>query len=115
MSVSYVLTVFDKRPFLPATLSAVAAERSATGGEVILVDDGPRDGSAALLDEFAATHPAARVVRQANAGVAAATNRGLAAARYDWVRLLDADDIPVPGSTARLRAALEDSGADLAY
>jgi Glycosyl transferase family 2 len=113
--ISYVVTVFDKRPFLPAVLRAVAAEQAATGGEIILVDDGSRDGSAAMLAAFAAGNGAVRVVSQPNGGVAQATNRGIAAATGDWIRLLDGDDLAVPGSTARLRAALEGSGADLAY
>lgn len=115
MSVSYVLTVFDKAPFLPLLLPAVVAEWRLTGGEIILVDDGSADGSAALLDSFVAAYPAARLLRQRNAGVASATNAGLGAARLPLVRLLDADDVPVPGSTLRLREALEALQADLVY
>ncbi|MDN3568169.1 glycosyltransferase [Paeniroseomonas aquatica] len=113
--VSYVLTVFNKRPFLPLVLPAILAEQRSTGGEIILVDDGSDDGSARQLEEFAARCPAVRVLRQRNAGVASASNLGLAAAGQPLVRLLDADDVPVPGSTRRLQAALEATDADLAY
>ena len=115
MGVSFVLTVFDKRPFLPLVLPAILAEWRLTGGEIILVDDGSADGSAALLADFAAANPAVRLLRQRNAGVASATNAGLAAAAWPLVRLLDADDVPMPRSTQRLREALEALGADLAY
>lgn len=115
VGVSFVLTVFNKRPFLPLVLPAVLVEQQATGGEIILVDDGSDDGSARQLEAFAAGCPAARVLRQDNAGVASASNLGLAAAREPLIRLLDADDVPVPGSTRRLWAALEATGADLAY
>ena len=115
MGVSFVLTVFDKAPFLPLVLPAILAEWRLTGGEIILVDDGSADGSAALLQEFAAANPCVRLLRQRNAGVASATNAGLAAAAQPLVRLLDADDLPMPGSTRRLQVALEALGADLAY
>src|SRR4051794_34728172 len=52
MTVSYVLTVYNKAAFLPAVLSAVMKERAVSGGEIVIVDDGSIDGSSILLDEF---------------------------------------------------------------
>jgi hypothetical protein len=114
MTVTYALTVFNKARFLPAVLDAVLAERAETGGEVIALDDASTDGSAALL--AAAESRGLRVLRFAsNRGVMAATDALIQAAAFSFLRLVDADDVPVAGSTAKLAAAIEGSGAVLAY
>ena len=52
---------------------------------------------------------------QPNRGVAAATNRGISAAGCTYVRLVDADDVVVPGSTLRLMEALARAGCGFSY
>lgn len=69
--------------------------------EVIVVDDG---SPVPVCYE----HPLVRVLRQENAGVAAARNAGIAAARGDLVATLDADDYWLPGKLAAQLAALGD-------
>jgi len=46
VSVSYLVTVYQKAKFLPTVLAAIAEERAGTGGEIIVIDDGSTDGSA---------------------------------------------------------------------
>ncbi len=48
MAVSYLVSSYNKQPWLPNVLESVAREREATGGEIALVDDGSTDGSAEL-------------------------------------------------------------------
>jgi glycosyltransferase involved in cell wall biosynthesis len=61
--------------------------------EVILVDDGSRDGTAAIADRLAAGDPRIRVVRHPiNRGYGAALRSGIAAARYEWVFYTDGDN-----------------------
>ena len=74
--------------------------------ELVLVDDGSRDGTPRLVDELAATRPNVRVVRHAtNRGYGAAVRTGLAASRGEWVFFTDGDgqfDPAVLGDVAPL-------------
>jgi glycosyltransferase involved in cell wall biosynthesis len=85
-SVSVVIPVLDGERFLgEAIASALAQTYRPT--EVIVVDDGSRDRSAAVAEELGA-----RVLRRPHVGVSAARNAGIAEARGDLIALLDADD-----------------------
>lgn len=115
MPVSYLVSSYNKRPWLPAVLASVARERDETGGEIVLIDDGSTDGSADICAAFAASNPAVRLTLQENRGIFAVTNQLTRAAREDWVRLVDSDDPLVPGSTTGLMAAAEREGWDYVF
>ena len=68
--------------------------------EVVVVDDGSTDGTAALVERLGLER--VRVVRQANAGKPAALNRGLADARHEVIVMVDADTIFEPETLKRL-------------
>jgi glycosyltransferase involved in cell wall biosynthesis len=78
--------VFDGERFLAEAIDSAKAQ-TYPPLEVIVVDDGSRDGSAEL-----ATQLGARVLRCPRRGVSAARNAGIAAARGDLIAFLDADD-----------------------
>lgn len=69
-----------------------AQEQTHANLEIICVDDGSTDDSAAIMDLFAAEDERFRVIRKENAGYGAAMNDGLAAARGAWVAILEPDD-----------------------
>ncbi|MBQ7345431.1 MAG: glycosyltransferase [Oscillospiraceae bacterium] len=60
--------------------------------EAILIDDGSPDQCGRICDEYAARHPAMRVIHQENGGLSVVRNNGVEAARGDWVCFLDGDD-----------------------
>jgi glycosyltransferase involved in cell wall biosynthesis len=101
MRISVVIPSYNRCDTLPRALGSVYAQSSAVD-EVILVDDGSSDDSAAMVaNEF----PQVQVLRQSNRGVSAARNRGIRAAQYEWIALLDSDDCWMPRKIETLRAA----------
>ena len=93
--VSAVMPAFNEEANLEQSLGRVAAALAGQtrSFEIIVVDDGSRDGTAALLERLAADHPQLRVVRHAaNRGYGAAVRSGFDAARLSWVFLIDADN-----------------------
>ncbi|MEI6502137.1 MAG: glycosyltransferase family 2 protein [Armatimonadota bacterium] len=102
-SVSVIVPAYNAAGTLTAVLEAVYAQTFPIL-EVIVVDDGSQDDTAALLRE---RFPQVKYVRQAQQGVSAARNRGAAEARGDYLAFLDADDVWHPDKLARQVAALQ--------
>ncbi|MDI3309805.1 MAG: glycosyltransferase [Acetobacteraceae bacterium] len=113
-TVSYVVTLFDKAPFLPYLCAGLAAQEGPFEREYIFVDDGSRDSTADRLATIVAGWPRTTVLRQANAGPAVALNRGLAAATGEFVKPVDGDDVLLPWGTRRLLDALTATGVEMA-
>ena len=98
--VSVIIPAFNAEATLQATLESVLAQTH-PALEIIVVDDGSSDGTAALVETLGRTEPRLVLIRQENAGVAAARNAGLARARGDYVAWLDADDLWHPTKLAK--------------
>jgi glycosyltransferase involved in cell wall biosynthesis len=111
--VSVILPAYNAAASLPAALRSVLGQ-SLQEIEVIVADDGSCDGTAAVAAALALADPRVRVLPGGrNQGAAAARNRAMAAARGDWLALLDADDGFAPDRLARLVALGEARGADV--
>ena len=114
--VSFIVTVFDKRLYLPCVVAALHGQEGPFRREFVFVDDGSSDGSAELLAGLTAGWTErVLILRQENRGAAAATNLGAANASFPWLKLVDGDDLLLPGATQNLLAAAVASGQSLAY
>lgn len=92
-TVSVVMPAYNARAFIVEALNSVLSQ-GIDSLEILVVDDGSSDGTAEAAEAFGAP---VKVLRQANAGPAAARNLGLAHARADVIAFLDADDVWLPG------------------
>jgi glycosyltransferase involved in cell wall biosynthesis len=106
MTVSVVVPLYNKEPYVRRALDSIAAQ---TFGdfEAIVVDDGSSDRGPEIVAAFG--DPRFRLIRQANAGPAAARNRGIAEARGEYLAFLDADDSWRPGYLARAMQVFQSS------
>ena len=106
MTVTCILPVYNGERFLAEALDSVLEQEGVPDLDVVVVDDGSTDRTPEILAGYG---DRIRVVRQENAGVAAARNTGLAAAGGEFVAFQDADDIWMPG---KLRMQLDCFEAD---
>jgi len=93
MSISVVVPSYNRADLLPATLDAILAQ-TLPPDEIIVVDDGSRDASLAVLQRYA---PRVRAMPIENSGELVARNTGLRAASSDLVAFCDSDDLWTPG------------------
>ena len=103
--VSIVIPCYNHGRFLGEALASVGTPLVPT--EIVVVDDGSTDHTPDVVATFETPHPF-RCVRQQNAGLAAARNRGLRESRGRYVIFLDADDRLAPGAVDLGAAALEE-------
>jgi len=94
-TVTVLTTAYNYEQYVGRAIeSALAQDYPPELLEIIVIDDGSDDSTPEIVEEIAAREPGRiRIVRQANAGYIAATNRGLAEARGELIALLDADDV----------------------
>lgn len=101
MTVSVIIPAYNAAPFLAAAIASIQAQQ-VRPMEIIVVDDGSTDGTAAVAARFGI-----RYAHQENAGPASARNKGLSLAHSDVIAFLDADDLWPPGSLGTSLAHLK--------
>lgn len=110
MLVSIIIPTYNREATIGAAVESALAQTHRPA-EVIVVDDGSKDGTLAALQRYG---DAITVVSQANAGPSAARNRGVEAARGEVLAFLDSDDAWLPEKVARQADLLERAGPRMA-
>lgn len=89
--VSIIIPVYNSEKYLRQCLDSVIAQ-TYTNWECILVDDGSKDESGQICDEYAALDKRFRVIHKENGGVSSARNIGIDEAKGKWIYFSDSDD-----------------------
>jgi CDP-glycerol glycerophosphotransferase len=110
---SVVVPIYNVEPYLGECLESLARQ-TFTDLEVVMVDDGSTDASAAIAEDFSARDARFKMVRQANGGLSAARNTGLSVATGEFIAFVDSDDVVAPEAYELLVGSLDKSGSDIA-
>ena len=108
-AISVIIPAFNRGYCLANTLRSVLAQ-TFTDFEIIVVDDGSTDDTAAVARSFG---DRVRLVSQKNGGVSAARNLGIRSARGAWIAFQDSDDLWHPKKLERQMAVLKKNGGRL--
>lgn len=103
--VSVVMAVYNGERYLREAIESVLAQ-TFTDFEFIIIDDGSTDASVSVINSY--DDPRIRLLRNAsNTGLTASLNKGLDAARGDYIARMDADDVCLPARLARQVAFMD--------
>ncbi len=106
MLVTVVVPIYNAEAYLAETVDSILAS-TYQEIEVILVNDGSRDGSAAICERYAKKDPRVIYMEQPNTGVVAARNRAIRAAKGGYILPVDCDDRIAPTYIEKAVAVME--------
>lgn len=89
--ISVIVPVYNAEPYLRRCVDSILSQ-TFSDFELLLIDDGSKDQSGAICDEYADRDARVRVFHKANGGVSSARNVGLDHARGEWITFCDSDD-----------------------
>lgn len=99
--VSVIVPVYNMEKFLGRCLDSILGQ-SFANTEIILVDDGSKDGSLNICRTYEDGYPNIRVIAKENGGVSTARNAGMETASGDWIMFVDPDDYLEPACIEEL-------------
>ena len=91
MKLSFIIPIYNVAPYLRLCVSTLLSQ-DYNDYEIILVDDGSTDSCPKICDEYERMFGNIRVIHQKNAGLSAARNTGIAAAKGEYICFVDSDD-----------------------
>ena len=110
--VSVIIPIYNMESYLERCIKSVVGQ-SYTNLDIILVDDGSIDGSTALCKDWEAKDKRITYIRQDNAGLGAARNCGIRAAKSEYITFLDADDWFEPTFVKRIISEMIATDSDI--
>ena len=112
--ISVIVPVYNVQPYLRQCLDSIESQ-TYRKLEVIVVDDGSKDGSGLICDEYASKHPEWIVIHQENKGLADARNAGLDVYKGDFASFIDSDDYISPFFYEIVVDCINKVGADMVF
>ena len=112
--ISIIIPAYNIEKELPRTLDSVLAQ-TYENIEVIVVNDGSKDGTGTVIDAYAAKDPCIKAIHKENGGVTSARLRGVAEASGEWIGFVDGDDRIEPDMYERLMKNALEHGADISH
>ncbi len=109
---SVVVPLYNVERYLAECLDSLL-DQSFTDFEVVIIDDGATDGSVRIAQGYVSADSRFLLFRQANAGLGAARNTGVRAARGEFLTFLDSDDTLPPHAYAEMMGTIERTGSDM--
>ncbi len=110
--VSVIISAYNAAQFIAQTLDSVLSQ-TLEDIEIIVVDDGSTDDTAAIVSEYAAKDPRVSLLRQSNQFAGVARNNGMAHASGEYYYFLDADDYIEPEALALMLQNAQEHDADI--
>lgn len=101
VTLSVIIPVYNAEQTLRECVDSVLAQ-DYTDFELILVDDGSKDSSLRMCEEFTLSDSRVKVIHKKNGGVSSARNRGIEEAQGEWIGFIDADDYIAPSYFSEL-------------
>ncbi len=111
-TVSIIVPVYNAEASIRRCVDSILGQQF-TDFELLLVDDGSKDGSGAICDAYAAADSRVRVFHKENSGVSDTRNRGIQQAQGVYLQFLDSDDWITPDATKLLVQTAEAHSCDL--
>ena len=110
--ISVIVPVYNTEKYLHRCIDSILSQ-TFTDFELLLINDGSKDSSGAICDEYAAKDNRVRVFHKENGGVSSARNLGLDNAQGEWIAFVDSDDYMFPDMLERMLSALELKKSDI--
>lgn len=109
---SIIVPVYNVETLLPRCIDSLL-EQTYPNIEIILINDGSKDRSGEVCDQYAKKYPHITVIHQANKGLSGARNTGLKNMTGDYVLFIDSDDAIVPNTIDKVIKTLEENNLDI--
>lgn len=114
MKISIIVPAYNIEAYLARTLDSILTQ-TYTNIEVVVVNDGSTDGTAAVIDRYAAMDRRVKAIHKENGGVTSARLRGVAEATGQWIGFVDGDDLIEPQMYGRLMENALKYEADISH
>ena len=101
--ISAVIPTYNREKTIARAIDSALAQKH-PASEIIVIDDGSKDNTREIVESYGEK---TRYIYQDNAGVAAARNRGVKEATYDWIAFLDSDDYWLPQHLEQMSDAIQ--------